>query len=100
MLTITDTEIIKLIDHARKNRTETTNVEFKDARGGIPTDLWKTVSSFSHKPNGGVIVLGIKEDRKQQTIDVVNNLDLAVLQEKIVGLLNDGMRNVGQYELR
>lgn len=100
MISITDVEITELINRARSNRTETTGVEFKDARGGIPTDLWKTVSSFSHKPKGGIIVFGIKEDRNMETIEVVGGLDLAILQEKIVSLLNEAMRSVGNFDLR
>lgn len=100
MVAVTDQEIIELIKKAEVNRTELTNVEFKDARGGIPSDLWKSVSSFSHKPRGGVIVFGVKEERPSGKLDIVGGLDLAILQEKIVGLLNDGMRNVGSYDLR
>nr|MBI5455951.1 hypothetical protein [Candidatus Levybacteria bacterium] len=100
MVTATDSEIIGLISKAEANRTETTNIEFKDARGGIPSDLWKPVSSFSHKPKGGVIVFGVREERPSGKLEIVGGLDLAILQEKIVSLLNDGMRNVGAYDLR
>ncbi len=96
---MTEKEIIALIDIARADLSETNIVEFKDARGGIPKDLWKTVSSFSHKPGGGIIVFGIKEDRFKKTIEVVDSLDLATLQEKIVGLINGSMRNTGEFEL-
>ncbi|NTU73448.1 ATP-binding protein [Candidatus Roizmanbacteria bacterium] len=100
MITLNETELVNIVDKAIKDRSETTDVEFKDARGGIPSDLWKSVSSFSHKPKGGMVVFGIKEDRINHTIDVVGGLDLASLQEKIVSLLNDGMKNVGNYELK
>lgn len=100
MITLSDSEIYALIEKAQADLTETPNVEFKDARGGIPTDLWKTVSSFSHNPKGGIIVFGIKEDRQTGTIEIVGGLDLAILQEKVVSLLNDAMRNVGNFDLR
>lgn len=97
---ITDSQIIDLVKRAQKNRTETENVEFKDARGGIPGDLWKTISSFSHKPKGGVIVFGVAEDRDIGTIKIVDNLDLAVLQEKIAELLSNVMKNHGTPNIK
>jgi ATP-dependent DNA helicase RecG len=96
----TDLEIIQLIDHARTNLTETTNVEFKDARGGIPSDLWRPISSFSHKPKGGIIVFGITENRTAGTMDVTGNLDLALLQEQIASYLADRMINNGPSNIR
>ncbi len=100
MINMTDDELLNLIQKAETNRTETTNIEFKDARGGIPGDLWKPVSSFSHRPKGGVIIFGVKENRPSGTLNFIGGLDLAILQEKIVSLLNEGMRNVGSYDLR
>jgi len=97
---MTDTEIINLIDQARKYRSETSNVEFKDARGGIPGDLWRPISSFSHSPGGGLIVFGIKEDRENNKIQVVGGLDLAFLQEKILSYMTEKMQNPGQYKLK
>jgi len=90
---MTDTEIISLIDRARKYRSETGHMEFKDARGGIPGDLWRPISSFSHSPGGGMIVFGIKEDRENHQIDVVGGLDLALLQEQILSYLREKMQN-------
>lgn len=100
MSLITDQEIITLIDNGLKNRTETTNLEFKDARGGIPGSLWKTISSFSHKPKGGVIIFGMLEDRVNDKISIVDGLDLALLQEKIASLLNSVMTNHGASDIR
>lgn len=100
MALLTDNQIISIIDKAIKNRTESSNVEFKDARGGMPSQLWKTISSFSHQPGGGLIALGIKEDRPRGKIEVVGGLELAPLQEKIISHLNDVMKNHGQEEIR
>ena len=97
---MTDTEIISLIDKARKYRSETHNIEFKDARGGIPGDLWRPISSFSHRPGGGVIVFGIKEDRDNREITIVGNPDLALLQEQILSYVREKMQNCGSYELK
>ena len=97
---MTDTDIISLIDKAIKYRSETGNVEFKDARGGIPGDLWRPISSFSHSPGGGMIVFGIREDRVNHQIEIVGGLDLALLQEQILSYLREKMQNHGPYELK
>lgn len=83
--------IINLITEAERHSSELSNLEFKDARGGIPRDTWKSISAFSHKPGGGVIVFGVKEDRQNKKIDIVGGLDLAELQEKISNLVSDDM---------
>lgn len=84
-------EIIKLIMEAENHGSELPNLEFKDARGGIPKDTWKSISAFSHKPSGGIIVFGIKEDRKNKKIYIVDGLGLANLQEKISNLVSEDM---------
>ncbi len=88
---MTDVEIAALINKARKYRSETNNIEFKDARGGIPGDLWRPISSFSHSPGGGIIVFGIKEDRENHQIEVVGSLTLALLQEQVLSYLKEKM---------
>src|SRR3989344_4107357 len=90
---LNDEAVLKFIDQAMSSRTETHKVEFKDARGGIPGELWEPVSAFSNCPGGGMIVFGIREDRDAGTVQVVGGLDLAFLQEKVVSYLNDVMAN-------
>jgi len=83
--------IIKLIMEAEKHSSELPNLELKDARGGIPKDTWKSISAFSHKPGGGIIVFGVKEDRQNKKIDILGGLELAVLQEKVSNLVSEDM---------
>src|SRR5665213_222943 len=99
MPSYTDEQIVEILDQAIADRSESTNVEFKDARGGMPSETWRTISSFSHKPGGGIIVFGIKEEDNGD-IKVVDGLDLATLQEKISDLLNTVMQNCGRPEFR
>lgn len=95
-----DDELKDLIQRAIKNKTETTQVEFKDARGGLPGDTWRTVSSFSHKPGGGVMVFGVSENRATGELSITGGLDLAILQEKVAELFNNTMTNAGRADHR
>lgn len=97
---LSNKQITDLIDKAIKHSTESSKIEFKDARGGLPGSLWKTVSSFSHQPGGGIIVFGIKEDRENGTVEVVGGLELAQLQEGISNFIREGMKNCGPSEIR
>lgn len=100
MAILSNDKILSLINFAINNRTESTDIEFKDARGGIPGDLWRTISSFSHNPKGGMIVFGVNENRNTGIVDIVGGLDLALLQEKIVSYLREEMINHGEYDLK
>ena len=84
-------EIQKLIEEAIRHKTETNSVEFKDARGGLSRSVWKSVSSFSHKPGGGIIVFGIIEDKDKREIKIIGTDILNNLQEKIGDLVNNEM---------
>ena len=95
-----ESELTSLIDAVLRNRTETSNVELKDARGGMPQDIWRSISSFSHSPEGGVIFFGIKEDREKGTVKIVGNLDLALLQEQIVSFYREKMVNAELPDLK
>jgi len=88
------------VTRALKLGSETNNVEFKDARGGFPRDTWKSISSFSHRPNGGYIVFGVKEDRSEGKVQftVVGISDASMIQEKMGDMCNTGMSIVVRPE--
>ena len=88
-----ENQVKEIVVRALKLSTETNEVEFKDARGGFPKDTWKTISSFSHRPGGGLIVFGVTEDRRSGTTQfgVTGVGDVAMTQEKMGDLCNANM---------
>ena len=84
-------QVKKIIKEAIKLGTETSSVEFKDARGGFPKETWKTVSAFSHRPAGGCIVFGVKEDRAKNKMDITGIDKVAELQERMSNLVSGQM---------
>lgn len=83
--------IIKFIQEALKCSSETPIVEFKDARGGFPKDTWHTVSSFAHKPRGGIIAFGFFDNKPKKKIEIVGLENIALLQEKLSDLTSNEM---------
>jgi ATP-dependent DNA helicase RecG len=82
---MTDESLLtKLIDRLRQQ--EALELEFKQAHGGLPKDLWPTVSAFANT-NGGWIVLGIAEEGDTAVIRGVRNANTLLQQ------LNDLLRN-------
>lgn len=68
-------------------------VEFKDARGGFPKiPTRKSLSAFGNT-HGGVIVFGV-EEKKDKTLEVTGNIDVAQLQENMTNLSANDMSEV------
>lgn len=93
--------IEKQVSEALSLNSETNTVEFKDARGGLPGDLWRPITAFANTPPGGCIVFGVQERQEAQgrSLTAVGGLDLASIQEKIVSLLEHKIVNHSDYDL-
>ena len=49
---------------------ESQNLEFKEAAGQLPDDVWETYSAFGNT-EGGEIVLGVREDKVTHEFSLV-----------------------------
>lgn len=67
-------------------KSENAAVEFKRARGGVPADFWPSYSSFANT-DGGVIILGVRENDGKREIEGLANT------EKIVADLWNAVNN-------
>lgn len=70
---------------------ESSELEFKSAKGGFPRSFWETYSSFANT-QGGCVVLGVKQDDNGFKID---GLDKARI-EQLKKILWDGLNNKGK----
>jgi len=73
-MTMTDTELFEMLKIG-----ETVDVECKEGESNIPNSLWESYSAMANT-NGGIIILGIKENRSRGTFEVqgVTNIDKRV----------------------
>jgi len=58
-------------------KSETDAVEFKLAKGGVPASFWESYSAFANT-DGGVIMLGVKEDNGKHSVVGVTNANKLV----------------------
>lgn len=69
-------------------RGENVEIEYKTARGGIPANMWDTVSAFANT-NGGVILFGVAERNKVPVVDGLSEEDVVGLKKKFWDLANN-----------
>ena len=79
---MTEEEIWQLIDDG-----ETAELECKQAEGGLPKDMWSTYSAFANT-NGGIILLGVREDKKSG-IFTPQNVDTNKLMKEFWDNINN-----------
>ena len=61
------TDLQPVLDELLQNK-ESSDLEFKSAKGGFPRSFWETYSSFANT-DGGAIIFGIKEKNDQFFLD-------------------------------
>lgn len=76
-------DILKLEKYKENDR-----IEAKCATGGLPRSIWETYSAFANT-DGGVILLGVAERKKDRALYPVELPDPQRLIAQFVELLND-----------
>lgn len=64
------------------NGRESSDIEFKSAKGGFPGSFWETYSAFANT-NGGVIVLGVKERNGLFSLDGLSEAEIHRLHKAL-----------------
>lgn len=82
---MTSEELLALIDRVVCSRAEFQNIELKAAKKGCPEKLYDTLSSFSNRDDGGIIIFGIDEKNNFEKCGVY---DLQDIQQKITEQCN------------
>ena len=77
---MTSEALLGLIDAVVRARSEYQHVELKAARRGCPERFYDTLSSFSNRDDGGIIIFGVDE---KENFDQCGVYDLQDIQQKI-----------------
>ena len=67
---------------------ENSLLEVKSARGGLPNSLWESYSAFANS-EGGIIVLGVKENAKDGSLYVEGLDDVHKLMKDFWNMVNN-----------
>ena len=82
-----EAEIKQKLEQAIQINSELPDLELKAATSAVPKEIWRSISAFSHRRGGGVIIFGVKEN----PVEVVGCINLDTMQRKLVEYFNDKM---------
>ena len=77
---MTSENLLELIEKVVKSRAEYQYVELKAAQKACPEKLYDSLSSFSNRDDGGIIIFGVDE---KNDFDMCGVYDLQDIQQKI-----------------
>ena len=79
------------IDKILSAEKENAHIEAKAATGGVPQSMWETYSAFANT-NGGVILLGVKEDTHSKKLIPVGVENPEKLISEIWNILHNAQK--------
>lgn len=82
---MTNEALQSLIEYILETKSEYQHIELKAARKGCPERLYDSLSSFSNRDDGGIIIFGIDENNDYELCGVY---DLQDIQQKITEQCN------------
>ena len=87
------TDLQPVLDELLQNK-ESSDLEFKSAKGGFPRSFWETYSSFANT-DGGAIVFGIKEKNDQFFLDGLTEEQVKIYEKDFFNTMhNKGSVNI------
>lgn len=87
-------ELKDYIDYIQEIQSETEDIEVKAAHKGCPKRLYDTLSSFSNRAGGGVIIFGLDENKNFEVVGVYDPNDL---QKRVVSQCNNMVPKIRPY---
>lgn len=85
---MTQDELLELIRSVQRFQSELGDIEVKAAQRGTPQRLYESLSAFANRTGGGVILLGLDENRAFEVIGVG---DAHRIMEEVSGLAAENM---------
>jgi len=85
---MTNEELLAIIETVKRFQSELNDVEVKSAQRGTPQRLYESLSAFANHTGGGVILLGLDENRAFEVIGVG---DAHRIMEEVSGLAAENM---------